>query len=185
MATSITVETTVNAPIDKVWKFWNEPEHITKWAFASDEWHAPYAENDLRKDGKFKTTMAAKDGSFSFDFEGVYSNVIEQSLIAYGLAGLVAPWLTGELFVAAGAYRPSLYADLVLAGHLHRSGECSDAAQGPIRLRCRELHTDRNDLSKISCDARCEVRIDGLVGNRLEAGGRAAVSVRALDDARA
>ncbi|WP_439584929.1 SRPBCC family protein [Dyadobacter bucti] len=81
--TAITVETTVNAPVEKVWKCWTEPDHITGWTFASDDWHAPYADNDLRKDGKFKTTMAAKDGSFSFDFGGTYTDVTEHSLIAY------------------------------------------------------------------------------------------------------
>jgi uncharacterized protein YndB with AHSA1/START domain len=81
--TSITVQATVNAPIEKVWKFWSEPEHITQWCQASDDWHAPYAENDLKTNGKFKTTMAAKDGSFSFDFGGVYSKVDKHKVIEY------------------------------------------------------------------------------------------------------
>ena len=81
--TSITVELKVKAPVEKVWKYWNEPEHIKKWAFASDDWHVPYSENDIRTNGKFKTTMAAKDGSFSFDFEGVYTNVQPNKLIEY------------------------------------------------------------------------------------------------------
>ena len=84
--TAITVETTVNAPVEKVWTYWSEPKHITRWTHASEDWHAPYADNDLRKDGKFKTTMAAKDGSMSFDFEGVYSNVQPNKVIEYGLA---------------------------------------------------------------------------------------------------
>jgi uncharacterized protein YndB with AHSA1/START domain len=84
--TAITVETLVKAPVEKVWKFWNEPKHITQWANASDDWHAPYSDNDLRVDGKFKTTMAAKDGSMSFDFEGVYSNVQPNKLIVYTIA---------------------------------------------------------------------------------------------------
>lgn len=79
----ITVETLVNAPLEKVWESWNEPEHIEKWAFASDEWEARNAENDLKSGGKFKTTMAAKDGSESFDFTGVYDNVVEHKLIEY------------------------------------------------------------------------------------------------------
>lgn len=83
--TTITVQATVNAPVEKVWDFWANPQHITKWAFASDDWHAPYADNDLRTGGKFNTTMAAKDGSFSFDFGGVYTDVKEYSLIAYVL----------------------------------------------------------------------------------------------------
>lgn len=83
--TAITVEATINAPIEKVWESWTMPEHITQWCHASDDWHAPYADNDAQTGGKFKTTMAAKDGSFSFDFEGVYSNVEQYRLIEYGL----------------------------------------------------------------------------------------------------
>lgn len=67
----ITVETTVNAPVEKVWEFWTKPKHITNWSFASEDWHAPRAENDLRPGGKFLTRMEAKDGSFGFDFGGV------------------------------------------------------------------------------------------------------------------
>lgn len=80
---SVTVEALVKAPVEKVWKTWNAPEDITKWCQASDDWHAPYAENDLRKGGKFKTTMAAKDGSFSFDFGGEYTNVETNKVIEY------------------------------------------------------------------------------------------------------
>src|SRR5688500_3105434 len=84
--TAVTVEATVDAPVEKVWKYWNDPAHITQWCSASDDWHAPYAENDLRKDGKFKTTMAAKDGSFSFDFEGVYTKVEPNKTIDYTMS---------------------------------------------------------------------------------------------------
>jgi uncharacterized protein YndB with AHSA1/START domain len=59
------------------------PEHITKWNSASDDWHTPYAENDLRTGGKFLSRMEAKDGSFGFDFGGVYDEVIPNKLIAY------------------------------------------------------------------------------------------------------
>ncbi|RKR85738.1 uncharacterized protein YndB with AHSA1/START domain [Mucilaginibacter gracilis] len=82
----ITVETIVSAPVEKVWDFWTKPEHIINWCHASDDWHTPYADNDLQKGGKFKTTMAAKNGSFSFDFEGIYTNVIAHKLIEYVLA---------------------------------------------------------------------------------------------------
>ena len=59
---AITVRTTVNAPLAKVWERWTGPEHIVNWAFASDDWEAPSAENDVREGGRFKTVMAAKDG---------------------------------------------------------------------------------------------------------------------------
>ncbi len=84
--TKITVQVTVDAPIDKVWEFWTSPEHITNWCYAGDDWHAPRAENDLRTGGKFVTRMEAKDGSMGFDFGGVYLNVKNNELIEYILA---------------------------------------------------------------------------------------------------
>lgn len=81
--TAITVEATINAPVEKVWKYFSAPEHITQWCQASDDWHAPNADNDLRNDGRFRTTMAAKDGSVSFDFSGVYTDVRINKHIAY------------------------------------------------------------------------------------------------------
>lgn len=83
--TTITVETIVQSPIEKVWEFWTEPEHIMNWAFASDDWEAPHAENDVRVGGKFKTVMAAKDKSTSFDFTGVYTSVKMHELLEYDI----------------------------------------------------------------------------------------------------
>lgn len=81
--TVITVESTINAPVKKVWEFWGGPEHIKNWCNASDDWHAPKAENDLRTGGKFSTRMEAKDGSMGFDFGGVYDLVKENEYIGY------------------------------------------------------------------------------------------------------
>lgn len=81
--TAITVNVTVNTPIEKVWKLWTSPEDITQWNSASDDWHTPKAENDLRAGGKFTWRMEAKDGSMGFDFGGVYTNVKENERIAY------------------------------------------------------------------------------------------------------
>lgn len=81
--TVITVEATVNAPVEKVWECWSNPQHITQWCNASDDWHAPRAENDLRTGGKFSTRMEAKDGSFGFDFGGQYDEVKTNELITY------------------------------------------------------------------------------------------------------
>ena len=83
--TKITVATTIQAPVEKVWKYWTQPEHIINWSFASEDWHTPAAENDLREGGKFSSTMAAKDGSMSFDFGGVYTKVDEYKVIEYTL----------------------------------------------------------------------------------------------------
>lgn len=81
--TKLTVETKVDAPIEKVWEFWTRPEHIKKWNNASPEWHTPKAENDLRKGGNFCSRMEAKDGSMGFDFGGTYDEVVPNKNIKF------------------------------------------------------------------------------------------------------
>ncbi|AWA30050.1 polyketide cyclase [Flavobacterium magnum] len=79
----ITVTTAVNAPLERVWQVWNNPNDIIQWCSPSEEWHTPKSENDLREGGSFTSTMAARDGSASFDFTGVYDQVDLHRFIAY------------------------------------------------------------------------------------------------------
>ena len=79
----ITVEVTVNASLEKAWDYFTLPEHLTQWNFASEDWHCPKASSDLRTGGKFSATMAAKDGSMSFEFGGTYDEVLKHKKIAY------------------------------------------------------------------------------------------------------
>jgi uncharacterized protein YndB with AHSA1/START domain len=79
----IQVETLVHADIQTVWKHWNDPQSIMGWAFASDTWECPHAENDLAIGGRFLTRMSAKDGSFGFDFAGTYTDIVEYKKINY------------------------------------------------------------------------------------------------------
>ena len=81
--TVITIENTVNKPVEKVWEYWSQPEHIKQWNNASDDWHTTRAENDLRPGGSFLSRMEAKDGSFGFDFGGVYDDVRKNEYIEY------------------------------------------------------------------------------------------------------
>lgn len=82
---TITVESIIKAPIVTVWECWTKPEHIKGWAFASDDWEAPEAENEVKEGGKFKTVMAAKDGSSRFDFTGTYTVVDDYRLLEYDM----------------------------------------------------------------------------------------------------
>ena len=82
-ATKITVQATISADSGKVWEFYTNPKHITKWNFASDDWHCPSAENDMRVGGKYKARMEAKDGSFGFDFEATYDEVVGKDKFTY------------------------------------------------------------------------------------------------------
>ena len=79
------VETVLASNIDRVWTLWTTPEHITKWYFASDDWHAPAASNDLRVGGSFSTRMETKNGSFGFDYGGKYDEIDLHKKIAYTL----------------------------------------------------------------------------------------------------
>ena len=79
----ITVEEVIHAETKKVWDYWTTPGHITKWNFAADDWQCPRAENDLRSGGKYFARMEAKDGSFGFDFEAIYDEVIDGEKITY------------------------------------------------------------------------------------------------------
>lgn len=81
--TRITIQTTVNASLEKVWSAWTSPEDITQWNAASDDWHSPSGSNDLREGGRFSYRMEARDGSMGFDFEGRYTRVIPGKLIEY------------------------------------------------------------------------------------------------------
>lgn len=82
---TITIQATVNVPVEKVWTLWNTPEHIMQWNSASPDWHTPKAELDLRPGGKFSSRMEAKDGSFGFDFWGIFDEVKENELLSYTL----------------------------------------------------------------------------------------------------
>jgi uncharacterized protein YndB with AHSA1/START domain len=78
---TITISTTVDAPVSKAWEVWTKAEFIVQWNFASDDWCCPSAVNDLRPGGKFSWRMEAKDGSFGFDYCGEYTEVIENERI--------------------------------------------------------------------------------------------------------
>lgn len=82
----ITVQTTISATTEKVWNFYTKPEHITKWNFADESWHCPKAENDLRVGGKYSSRMEAKDGSWGFDFEATYDEVVDKEKFTYTMS---------------------------------------------------------------------------------------------------
>lgn len=82
---NISVETTIDAPVNQVWKCWTTPEDIVQWNNASDDWYTPKANNDLTEGGEFVFKMEARDGSFSFDFSGTYEKIEEHKLLQYVL----------------------------------------------------------------------------------------------------
>lgn len=86
----IAVETTVQAPLAAVWQAYTSPDDIVQWNAASDDWHTTRASVDLRVGGRFSSRMEAKDGSFGFDFEGVYTKVLPNRLLEYSFGDRTA-----------------------------------------------------------------------------------------------
>ena len=79
----ITVEATIDAPVEAVWRAWTTPDDIVQWNAASDDWHTTAASIDLREGGAFSSRMEARDGSMGFDFAGTYTKIEPHKLIEY------------------------------------------------------------------------------------------------------
>ncbi len=88
--TKITVQANVHADIKKVWDSYTNPKHIVNWNFADPSWHCPSAENDMQIGGTYKARMEAKDGSFGFDFEAIYTEIVEGKQFSYGFGDRTA-----------------------------------------------------------------------------------------------
>ncbi|MBX9584185.1 MAG: SRPBCC family protein [Gemmataceae bacterium] len=111
----ITVETTVAAPVEEVWRAWTMPDDIRRWNAASDDWHTTAAAVDLRVGGQFSSRMEAKDGSAGFDFAGTYTKVVPHERIEFTFGDRVAvvEFIPGdrgvtvrETFDAEGTHTP-------------------------------------------------------------------------------
>lgn len=81
----IQIETIINAPKALVWTAYNDPAHVVNWNAASDDWFCPSANNEVREGGRFVYRMAARDGSFAFDFCGTYIRVYPGESLRYQL----------------------------------------------------------------------------------------------------
>ena len=90
MNNKITVSATINADVKKVWDYYTNPIHIINWNFAEPSWHCPTATNDLKVGGTYKARMEAKDGSSGFDFEAIYSTIVDGKEFTYEFGGRTA-----------------------------------------------------------------------------------------------
>src|SRR5437660_1104846 len=80
---TITIQASVQAPVEKVWKIWTNPEEIVKWSSPSPDWYTPRAEHEFRPGGRFTYRMEARDGSFGFDFGGIFDAIKPSEYIEY------------------------------------------------------------------------------------------------------
>ena len=87
---AITVKININANKNKVWQYYTSPEHITQWNFADKSWHCPTASNNMKVGGSCFARMEARDGSFGFDFEAVYTSIDPENQFTYEFGGRTA-----------------------------------------------------------------------------------------------
>lgn len=83
MTKEITITTLIDASMAAVWKGFTIPSEVMRWNNASEDWHTPRAENDLREGGRFNYRMESKDKKQGFDFSGTYMKVVPYTLIEY------------------------------------------------------------------------------------------------------
>ena len=106
----ITIQTRVNVPASHAWTCWTTPAHITNWNFADPSWYCPAATNDLQPGGNFSFTMAARDGSESFDFKGTYDLVEPGRRIEYtmedGRKAIITFETDGDAVVITESFDP-------------------------------------------------------------------------------
>jgi uncharacterized protein YndB with AHSA1/START domain len=92
----ITIQTIIQKPIETVWEKWTNPSDVMQWNHTSDDWYCPSATNDLRVGGEFHFIMAAKDKSFEFDFNGIYTEIILFEKIAYTMQAVPDMQVDGD-----------------------------------------------------------------------------------------
>jgi uncharacterized protein YndB with AHSA1/START domain len=85
MSKKFKISSHIKKDISTVWHTYHLPEHIIHWNHASDDWHTTTATSDFQVGGHFNYRMEAKDGSFGFDFSGVFEIIDEPNLIKYRL----------------------------------------------------------------------------------------------------
>lgn len=90
----ITIQADISVAADKAWKIWTDPAHIVHWNAASDDWHTPRAENDVRTGGTFNFRMESKDGKMGFDLKGNYTLVESGKRLEYYLEDNREVWVS-------------------------------------------------------------------------------------------
>lgn len=71
----------INAPREKVFKAWTDPELLKQW-FAPQPWTTPHAELDVRPGGANLIVMRGPEGQ-EFPNRGIYLEVVENERLVF------------------------------------------------------------------------------------------------------
>lgn len=70
----LVIERVFDAPVERVWEAWTDPEQMKKW-WGPKDFTAPTVEIDLKEGGKYLNSMRSPDGQ-EFWSTGVYREVV-------------------------------------------------------------------------------------------------------------
>jgi uncharacterized protein YndB with AHSA1/START domain len=81
---AVTIERTIDAPADRVWQMWTEPEHFAAWYGPSGA-TIPVAKMDVRVGGRRLVCMHVEtpNGTMQMWFTGQYLEVVENKRLVY------------------------------------------------------------------------------------------------------
>jgi uncharacterized protein YndB with AHSA1/START domain len=83
MLSAITVQTSIQAPLDICWQIFTSPEAILQFNNPFPDWHTARVTIDFKEAGRYFYRMEAKDGSEGFDFAGAYQCIVPYQRIEY------------------------------------------------------------------------------------------------------
>jgi uncharacterized protein YndB with AHSA1/START domain len=101
MSHDLVLELVLDAPPEKLYRGWTEPELMKQW-FAPKPWTTPKVDNDLRPGGRANVTMANPEGQ-EFPNNGIYLELIPNQKIVFtdafteGWKPAGRPFFVGEL----------------------------------------------------------------------------------------
>ena len=89
----------IEAPRDKVWRCWVEPELLKQW-FCPKPWFVSEARIDLRPGGEFLTLMNGPNGE-QFGDQGVFLEIVDKERLVFTDAFRPGWRPSGRAFMAA------------------------------------------------------------------------------------
>lgn len=78
---SIKSEVVLLAPVDKVWSYFTDPKHVTKWFFVLQNQKCQSAVVELKEGGEFRYLMSTREAGTGYEFRGKIENILAHEKI--------------------------------------------------------------------------------------------------------
>jgi uncharacterized protein YndB with AHSA1/START domain len=97
---SLTIKRRIDAPPDKIFRAWTEPEKITRW-FGPEQVEVLHAETDARVGGLYRIVARSPDGEH--EVSGTYREVVPNEKLVFTWAWRATPERESLVTVLLGA----------------------------------------------------------------------------------